>query len=325
MKKGNISIGVAIAIVALLFAGTGIALAGTENVDEIYFYQESMVEGTGLVMVDKDISTAPWNPAQNLETNLHIHGCGDYEVDQVLKAVVVNKYATIGGALTPQGGGLVWRPGGLVWAAGAWVWRPGAWVQGPGRVPPGTFLRRVSESIDYCEDAEMTFKPVTIQSGSMTLIDDDTSVKWKEDLCIKNYQIGTAMRAKYTDADYIKKTIESNVTCVQPYRRNKGSVSGYGIAKMDILSTVSGTSHIGVVVKDITIQTRRSPLAAPVVIPRTTILRVSEDYIGNFTIDKHMKVKMNKPGPLGGIDDEDWLPCPFGPTGLPAEFYEGDC
>ena len=321
MKKGNISIGIAIAIavVALLFAGTGIALAGVEDVDEIYFYQESMVEGTGLVMVDKDISTQPWVPVntQNLETTLHIHGCGDYEVDQTLKAVVVSKYATVGGAWTrapPVPPNVVGPPP---------VWRA-----------PGTFLRQVSQSIDYCEDAEMTFKPVTIQSGSMTLIDDDTSVKWKEDLCIKNHQIGTAMRAKYTDADYIKKTIESNVTCVAPYRRNnegwpddtwEEEVHGYGVAKMDILSTVSGASHIGVVVKDITIRTLRSPLAAPVVNEHTTILRVSEDYIGNFTIDKHMTVKMNKPAPDANRDGREWLPCPFGPTGLPAEFYEGDC
>ncbi|MGB3458187.1 MAG: hypothetical protein WBB08_02595 [Halobacteriota archaeon] len=268
MKKGNISIGMAIAIVALLFAGTGIALAGEENVDRIYFYQESMVEGTGLVMVDKDISTMPWNPAHNLETNLHIHGCGDYEVDQTLKVVIVDRYYT----------------------------------------PNGTFNRNVSQSIDYCEDAEMTFKPVTLTSGSMTLIDDDTSILWKEDLCIKNYQIGTAMRAKYTDASYIKKTIESNVSCVEPYLINneaypgesnyETAVSGCGIAKMDILSTVSGASHIGVVVK------ARDD-------PHITMIRVSEDYIGNFTIDKHMKVKMNKPYDTDDKDGKEWLPCPW--------------
>ena len=281
MKKRNISIGVAIAIVALLFAGTGIALAGYETIEDVYFYQESMVVGTGLVMVDKDLSTMPWNPAHNLETNLHIHGCGDYEVDQVIKVVILSNYST----------------------------------------PSGKFNRSVSQSIDYCEDAEMTFKPVTLTSGSMTLIDDDTSVKWKEDLCIKNYQINTAMRAKYTDADYIKKTIESNVSCVEPYLINneaypgdptyETAVSGCGIAKMDILSTVSGASHIGVVVKG------RDP--------HITMIRVSEDYIGNFTIEKHMKVKMNKPWGAGK-DDKDWLPCPFeADLGHDVEFYEGDC
>jgi hypothetical protein len=238
MKKRNISIGVAIAIVALLFAGTGIALAGEENIEDVYFYQESMVEGTGLVMVDKDISTAPWNPAHNLETNLHIHGCGDYEVDQVLKVVIVKNYFT----------------------------------------PSGEFNRNVSQSIDYCEDAEMTFKPVALTSGSMTLIDDESSNLLNED--------------KW---DYNKET----------------AVSGCGIAKMDILSTVSGASHIGVVVKDGTD-------------PHITMIRVSEDYIGNFTIDKHMKVKMNKPWPAGK-DDKEWLPCPFEADLGHAEFYEGDC
>ena len=281
MKKGNISIGVAIAIVALLFAGTGIALAGYETIEDVYFYQESMVVGTGLVMVDKDISTAPWNPAHNLETNLHIHGCGDYEVDQVITLVRLSNYST----------------------------------------PSGKWNRSVSQSIDFCEDAEMTFKPVALTSGSMTLIDDESSVKWKEDLCIKNYQINTAMRAKYTDADYIKKTIVSNVTCVQPYVINnkvhpsdstfETGVRGYGLAKMDILSDVNGASHIGVVVKS-----RRDS--------HKTMIRVSEDYIGNFNIEKHMKVKMDK-SPYAGKDKKEWLECPFGPTGLPADFYEGDC
>ncbi len=286
MKKGNISIGVAIAIVALLFAGTGIALAA--DYDDVYFYQESMVVGTGLVMVDKDISTAPapgpgWlYPAHNLETNLHIHGCGDYEVDQVLKVVIVKNYTQKGNITT---------------------------------------IRDVSQSIYFCEDAEMTFKPVALTSGSMTLIDDDTSVKWKEDLCIKNYQIDTAMRAKYTDADYIKKTIVSNVSCVEPYALNvdkltknkETAVHGYGIAKMDILSTVSGASHIGVVVKDSSD-------------PHITMIRVSEDYIGNFTIEKNMKVRIDKPWYAIDDDDGDWLPCPFeADLGHDAEFYEGDC
>jgi hypothetical protein len=268
MKKGNISIGVAIAIVALLFAGTGNVLAGYQTIDDVYFYQESMVEGTGLVMVDKDISTAPWFPSENLETNLHIHGCGDYEVDQTLKAVIVSNYTT----------------------------------------PSGTPNRAVSQSIEYCEDAELVYKPVAITSGSMTLIDDESSIKWKEDLCIKNNQIRTAMRAKYTDADYIKKTIESNVTCVEPYLLDKNDaypgesnpetlVFGYGLAKMDILSTVSGASHVGVVVKDM-LDLKRDQI------------RVSEDYIGNFTIEKNMKVKMSKWIATHG-DGKDWLPCPF--------------
>jgi hypothetical protein len=266
MKKGNISIGVAIAIVALLFAGTGIALADEVNIEDSYFYQESMVEGTGLVMVDKDISTMPWYPSENLETNLHIHGCGDYEVDQTLKAVIVSNYYT----------------------------------------PNGTFNRNVSQSIEYCEDAELVYKPVTLTSGSMTLIDDESSIKWKEDLCIENHQINTAMRAKYTDASYIKKTIESNVTCVEPYNvsvtkgvypdKKETAVFGYGLAKMDILSTVSGASHVGVVVKDTD--------------PHITIIRVSEDYIGNFTIEKNMKVKMNKPW-TAVKEKGEWLPCPF--------------
>jgi hypothetical protein len=56
----------------------------------------------------------------------------------------------------------------------------------------------------------------------------------------------------------------------------------------------------------------------------TTILRVSEDYIGNFNITKHMKVKMNKSIDADG-DEKNWLPCPFEADLGHAEFYEGDC
>ncbi|MBE9594592.1 MAG: hypothetical protein IMF19_14060, partial [Proteobacteria bacterium] len=152
---------------------------------------------------------------------------------------------------------------------------------------------------------------------------DDTSILWKEDLCIKNYQIGTAMRAKYTDADYIKKSIDSKVFCINPKREDKDTkdclikdnreteVPGYGIAKMNILSTVSGASHVGVVVKDI-------------VDHHITKIRVSEDYIGNFNMTKHMEVKMLKH--VGApSDDICWLPCPFEADLGHAEFYEGDC
>ncbi|NQE52615.1 hypothetical protein C5S29_03400, partial [ANME-1 cluster archaeon GoMg3.2] len=53
--------------------------------------------------------------------------------------------------------------------------------------------------------------------------------------------------------------------------------------------------------------------------------RVSEDYIGNFTIEKNMKVKILKKA--GAPKDEgDWLPCPFeADLGHDVEFYEGDC
>jgi hypothetical protein len=264
VEKRSISVGVAITIVVLLFAATGIASAT--------FTQDSIVSGTGLVMIDKDLNTDPGDLNNSLSTRLHTHGCGVYDADQTVTVDVVSEIR---------------------------------------RVPPdyGPYLiRRVSSTIDYCEQAEMTYEPMTLTSGSMVLIDEESAPKWKQDLCIKNYQIGTAMTARFMDADYIKKDIKSNVTCIEALCAHRmGSpgiretaVPGLGLAKLDILSTVSGRSHVGVV-----------SYGAPFILrPTAADIRVSEDYIGNFTMEKHLKMDAVKPRICD--DDGGWLGCPSG-------------
>jgi hypothetical protein len=225
-------------------------------------------------MIDKDLNTDPGDLNNSLSTRLHTHGCGVYDADQTVTVDVVS------------------RAGRLCGEYGAWV------------LPP----RRVSSTIDYCEQAEMTYEPMTLTSGSMVLIDEESAPKWKQDLCIKNYQIGTAMTVRFMDADYIKKDIKSNVTCVEAFcadRRGdpcvkETAVPGFGLATLDILSTVSGRSHVGVV-----------SYGAPFILrPTAADIRVSEDYIGNFTMEKHLKMDAVKPRICD--DDGGWLGCPSG-------------
>lgn len=260
MEKRSISVGLAITIVAVLFATAGIASAT--------FTQDSIVTGTGLVMVDKDLNTHPGDLANNLVTRLHTHGCGEYDAEQVVTLDVIDDY----------------------WSSGA-------------------FKRENRSSIDLCEQAEMTYEPITLTSGSMVLTDEERAPKWKQDLCIKNYQIGTAMTARFMDADYIQKDIISNVSCIEPYEVNvvkedpskEKGIHGVGLVKLDIQSTVSGKSHVGVVSYGV-------PVPA---ITRPPAIRVSEDYIGNFTMEKHLKVELTKlPSPTP--DKVGWLPCPSG-------------
>jgi hypothetical protein len=264
VEKRTISVGLAISIVVVLFAAMGIASA--------VFTQDSIVSGTGLVMIDKDFNTAPGDLNHNLVTRIHTHGCGDYDADQVVTLEVIDVYGST-----------------------------------------GTFTRHNRSSIDFCEQAEMTYEPMTLTSGSMVLIDEESAPKWKQDLCIKNYQIGTAMTARYMNADYISKDIVSTVSCIEPYCINsradpwshrETAVPGVGLAKLDILSTVTGKSHVGVVSYGVPVLGISRPIAA---------IRVSEDYIGNFTMEKHMKVKIDKvPVPPCGSDDNEWLVCPSG-------------
>jgi hypothetical protein len=233
MKMRKASIVVTISIVALVSAATGFASAT--------FTHESMVSGTGLVMVDNEMNTAPRNFSKNLKITLHVHGCGEYDTGQLAKQEIVKKYGKL-----------------------------------------------VSETITLEEDVTMTHKQVTLKSGSMVLINEETAPMWKEDLCIKNYQIGTAMRELYTTADYIKKNTKSNVSCLEPKcvdekgdpKIKEKCVHGVGVIELDILSTVSGASHVGVLIKG----SKKD----------AETIRVSEDYLGNFTIQKTLKTKEDK-------------------------------
>lgn len=250
MKMRRVSIVVAISIVALVTTATGFASAT--------FTHESMVSGTGLVMVDNEMNTVPGNFSENLKNTLHVHGCGEYDSGQLAKQEIVKKYGKL-----------------------------------------------VSETITLEEDVTMTYKPVTLKSGSMVLINAETAPRWKEDLCIKNYQIGTAMRELYMSADYIKKNTKSNVTCLEPKcidekgdpKIKEKCVHGVGVVELDILSTVSGASHVGVLIKG----SKRGAEA----------VRVSEDYLGNFTIQKALKTREDKKKVCKN-DTEPWLVCPSG-------------
>lgn len=250
MKKGKASIVVVISIVALVSTAIGFASAT--------FTHESMVSGTGLVMVDNEMNTAPGNLSENLKNTLHLHGCGEYNMGHLAKQEILKKSGKL-----------------------------------------------VSETITLDEDATMTYKPVTLKSGSMVLINEKTAPMWKEDLCLKNYQIGTAMRVSYMTADYIRKDTKSNVTCVEPKcvdekgepKIKEKCVDGVGVVEFEILSTVSGASHVGVLIKGYE--------------KGAETIRVSEDYLGNFTIQKSLKTKEDKKKECKK-DKNQWLGCPWG-------------
>jgi hypothetical protein len=155
-------------------------------------------------------------------------------------------------------------------------------------------------SIFFEEDATLTYVPKTLQFG-MTIPGD--VLKFKEDLCIKNYQIGAAMRELYLYVDSLTKEVDSKLICMPAYCEdtnedgiNETARKGYGLAELNTQSQVTGAAHIGVLLK--------KPED-----PHVTLVRVSDDYIGTFKIVKELEIEDSKSIECPD-DPESWLACP---------------
>jgi hypothetical protein len=135
--------------------------------------------------------------------------------------------------------------------------------------------------------AVMNYKPKMLQAGISI---PGEGLKFKDDLCIKNREVGAAMTVQYTYADSITKETMSRVSYTP-------------LAELDIQSRVTGTAYIGVLLKD--------PDD-----PHETQVHVSEDYMGTFNLLRWLEIKDIKKSASSGSDetDEDWLLCPSNGT-----------
>ncbi|HID20575.1 MAG TPA: hypothetical protein EYP28_06545 [Methanophagales archaeon] len=267
-KMKEVSILVTVSMVALIFAAAGIASAVT-------FKQTSTVIGDGVIAVHEELT------AGNLKTQFTQHGCGNYNVEQVvdykLEPVMNESYK-----FYPK--------------------------------------KAQNASITFKEEATLTFIPETLQLG-MTIPGD--VLKFKEELCIKNYQIGAAMRERYLYVDTLTKETESELVCEPACcvdenedGINETAIYGFGIAELNTKSQVSGAAHIGVLLK--------KPED-----PHVTLVRVSDDYTGTFEIVKWLEIKDAKK--LKCPEDNEtvygWLDCPS-ICPQPETYWEwcpGDC
>lgn len=135
-------------------------------------------------------------------------------------------------------------------------------------------------SINFTQDAEFEYFPVSYQTGTY-------DQKWKDVLCVRNYDAGAVVTEAYSQAEHLQKSTE--VRTVGNGTRNA--------LEIQISSQVIGVAHIGWVSKETKPNGKGRYLE---------IGRGVEDLTGTFNIDKYIQLLQNS------TDSEqmtDWIPC----------------
>ena len=135
-------------------------------------------------------------------------------------------------------------------------------------------------SINFTQDAEFEYFPVSYQTGTY-------DQKWKDVLCVRNYDAGAVVTEAYSQAEHLQKSTEV---------RTVGNGTKNAL-EIQISSQVIGVAHIGWVSKE----TEPNGKGRYVEIGRGV-----EDLTGTFNIDKYIMLLQNS------TDYEqrtDWIPC----------------
>lgn len=135
-------------------------------------------------------------------------------------------------------------------------------------------------SINFTQDAEFEYFPVSYQTGNY-------DQKWKDVLCVRNYDAGAVVTEAYSQAEHLQKSTE--VRTIGNSTRNA--------LEIQISSKVIGVAHIGWVSKETKPGSKGRYLE---------IGRGVEDLTGTFSIDKYIQLLQNS------SDYEtqmDWIPC----------------
>ena len=145
--------------------------------------------------------------------------------------------------------------------------------------------------------AKLAFNDSATMTRAATSLDvqqkvQNVDVQWKEDICMKDYQIGVAMRERYYAAESVTKTTKGDITSVATKTNASETNTGYGSMNMSVDSNFNGWGHFGVLATN----------------SKTTFVDVSEDYFGSYTMKKTASIKVPKK-PYKHKPTEDWLPC----------------
>jgi hypothetical protein len=135
-------------------------------------------------------------------------------------------------------------------------------------------------SINFTQDAEFEYFPVSYQTGTY-------DQKWKDVLCVRNYDAGAVVTEAYSQAEHLQKSTE--VRTIGNSTRN--------VLEVQLSSQVIGVAHIGWVSKE----TKPNGMGRYLEIGRSV-----EDLTGTFNIDKYIQLLQNS------TDSEqmtDWIPC----------------
>lgn len=135
-------------------------------------------------------------------------------------------------------------------------------------------------SINFTQDAEFEYFPVSYQTATY-------DQKWKDILCVRNYDAGAVVTEAYSQAEHLQKSTEV---------RTVGNATKKAL-EIQISSQVIGVAHIGWVSKE----TKPSGKGRYLEIGRGV-----EELTGTFNIDKYIQLLHNS------TDSEqmtDWIPC----------------
>jgi len=159
-------------------------------------------------------------------------------------------------------------------------------------------LDRCSGTINYTQEAEFEYFPVSYQTGTY-------DQKWQDRLCVANYDVGAVVTEQYAQAEHLQKNTEVKT------RRDDGpsdEADGWGggcfgcgectgALEANFNSNVIGVAHIGWLSRDVAANGKGRHYEWG---------RSVEDLTGVFSIEKFIQLWGN--GTCGSVN-VDWLPC----------------
>jgi hypothetical protein len=121
--------------------------------------------------------------------------------------------------------------------------------------------------------------------------------KYKDVLCVKNYDAGASVTESYSDVEHLNKQTEVNTASYDAGCVAGGQYGGAGSLEASINSNVIGKAHIAWE----SVDTKANGKGRHAVLGRSI-----EDLVGVFSIQKFIKLWSNStPGEIS----VDWMPC----------------
>ncbi len=246
-------------------------------------HSEGDVTGEGFVMVYQNINT------NNLSTLEYMHGSGSFDVADIIDS---QQKSTHGGSYYYQSDSYPSPKWQKQWTG-------------------------ANSVIKLTRQSDMTQSPVTFAYGTGWYASHPITYNslLKDKTVAKSYQEGVVMHHQVEYARGLVGDMAVELNCTGPTETK----DGYGLASMKLEDKVTqGTVHIAEILTNPQTyksgankytDTNKLSKSSKVLGVKGTLIEVDENYIGNFDIQRQMKVEVTK---SRAVTMEDWLPCCMG-------------